>query len=1228
MYLKSLQVVGFKSFADRTSIQFDPGVTAIVGPNGCGKSNVLDAVRWVLGEQSAKALRGGSMQDVIFSGTDRRKPLGLAEVSLTFGDCERELGTEFNEVTVTRRVFRDGQSEYEMNKTPCRLKDIHQLFMDTGIGRTAYSIMEQGKIDQILSSKPEDRRAIFEEAAGITKYKSQKREAMRKLEQMDANLLRLADIIAEVERQTKSLQRQVAKARRYQERIEELRGMETRFARNKFDQASAEIVELQAAVDASHGEQRRLQTELDAQELALRSAREELMAIDTRLAEIRDEHGEIRAALERAEHREKTNDARVSEFNDLRQRALLELATTEERIRAQEEQLGQITEALRRSEAGRNATRESVEQIEEQAQMLTARVHSLENERSGFEEISVRLERTIAGHRGELSSLDLQQKSVLFRFEQLRAERSGIQARLAEIEARLAERQTALAVAEVDLGKRREDVERDRQVESALAGRLREAQSSHAEATHKLQALSAKREALEQLAVSHAGTSEATQEVLRAATKGTLDAKIHGTLSDHFSVRPGYEEPIALLLGDAINTLIVENRASAETILGHLREQADGGAVRVCSLLPLDLARPAPPSNPHPSHALQFINADPVAQPLLETLLADAHIVDDLLSAYAFRLTRPEAVIATQRGELITRAGVVAVGRKDGASLSVLTRYHELRELGAAIEQAEASVASSSWLVTEAEAQLAAAREATGAAQSRLQAHEIAMAEHRQELKAVDRAGAELQGQIETANREIDVLSERDQTGHARQAELRAFLARDEAELAATQEKNQALSAQIDGMADQEDELASGLIEAKVRLATQQQQCEGWQAQREPVANRLLELRELVEIRTRESDDYAARIEQAKFEITQSRADREELTARLETIQARGASAMEARSQAQSAIDDRESALRETRRDLSDLQSGQSAKEVALEKQKMQLEALRQRIRGSYQLELEDLPPLGEEDAETDWDIIEADVAERRAQIDAMGPVNLDAIGEYEELEQRFQFLTAQQQDLVNGKADLLKTIAHINQTTKKLFAETFEQIKVNFHEMFTALFGGGKATLVLLDTDNPLECGIDVVAKPPGKQLQSITLLSGGEKTMTAVALLFSIYMVKPSPFCVLDEMDAPLDESNISRFIKMLDRFASQSQFVVITHNKRTISRADALYGVTMEEHGVSKIVSVRLNREKKSNGNGNSADHETSAPPVPHHPGFAEDPAIPSIAESFGKATELKV
>ena len=520
MYLKSLNVVGFKSFADRTTLEFHRGTTAIVGPNGCGKSNVLDSLRWVLGEQSAKALRGGEMKDVIFSGTETRPPLGMAEVSLTFGECEEQLGTAYNEVTITRRVFRDGASEYEINKTPCRLRDINSLFMDTGIGRTAYSIMEQGKIDQILSSRPEDRRAIFEEAAGITKYKSQKKEAMRKLENTEANLIRLSDIIREVKRQIGSLQRQAGKARRYQSAFEELATLENRWGRRQFETYSSTIATLQNEVDGTRQRQEELDQQVAEQEQRVTGSREELTATDADLGRLREELSAIRHALDRADQRAATNRARVKEFTGLRDQAHLEIAGTEEKVRAGEEQLAHLNNQVENFTKLRGETQERFDAAQDTLQMLAAHIGTVEAERAEVEEEKVEQQRLAQRQEQELAALELQQRNFQLRIEALQFEHSSLAQRRETAEANISRIAEQILAAETLLTECRTTWQEAQQIRRKSEDELKESERARTEIGKAHQQLLARRDALTQLEEQHASAPQAAQRLLKAEAAG------------------------------------------------------------------------------------------------------------------------------------------------------------------------------------------------------------------------------------------------------------------------------------------------------------------------------------------------------------------------------------------------------------------------------------------------------------------------------------------------------------------------------------------------------------------------------------------------------------------------------------------------------------------------------------------------------------------------------------
>jgi chromosome segregation protein len=1190
MYLKSLDVVGFKSFADRTKLEFHPGVTAIVGPNGCGKSNVLDSIRWVLGEQSAKALRGGEMKDVIFSGTDQRPPLGMAEVSLTFGDCEEQLGTEYNEVTITRRVFRDGASEYELNKTPCRLRDIQHLFMDTGVGRSAYSIMEQGKIDLILSSRPEDRRAIFEEAAGITKYKSQKKEALRKLENTEANLVRLADIIREVKRQIGSLQRQAGKARRYQASFAELAVLEQKLGRHQFDAYSKEIETLQADVEGSREKQTKLEEEIAAQEAQIAASREELAVLETELVRLRDEQARQRNLLERAQQRATTNHARVEEFLGLRDQAGREIAATEEKIRVAEDQLRHLSEQVTEFQRKRTETQDQFDAENEALASLTARIGVVESECAEIEERRLGEERKQQKLAQELAGLELQQRNFQLRLETLRGEQTALKQRGEELNLVFTHFGSKVASVEAQLAAERGGLEQSRSSQGEAEAALRSAEKSRAELSQKRNGIEARREALQQLQAQHANAPRAAQRLLAEEA-----AREISTLAARIAVKPGYESPLSLLLGDAVHALLLPDDSAARDWRAKVAER------EICVFAPLHSPRPAPLKSGAPTHAAKFVTAQPAAAGLLAALLEDSHVVETLAEAQQLKAAQPQSVIATMNGELITRPGLVLVGQEAGAtSLAVFTRQAELRQLEASLGDLTVTEGESDRALESARAHVTDRAVVLEAARTSVQQLEISLATVRQEERAAQFTAEEAARQADESSREIHRLSVQENADHEHHEQLRAAIAEADAVLRESEEELDAKRSQLGDLSNQEEAQNHALTERRIELATQVNQCESLERQREPVAARVQELRELAEQRRRESLEHEQRVAQAREEITAATAEQAAASAAQVAVTAQVEQAQVGRNTAQDKIVGQETALRTLRRDHGQIHDARSESEVKLAEQRLFLRNLREKFQRDYQKVLEDLAALEPESTEapTDWSALEADVAAKRAALDALGPVNLEAITEYDELEERHKFLTGQEADLLAAKDQILKAIQEINRTTRTLFAETFEKIKVNFQEMFTELFGGGKASLALLDESDPLECGIEINARPPGKQPQQISLLSGGERTMTAVALLFAIYMVKPSPFCVLDEMDAPLDESNINRFIRILKRFVQMSQFVVITHNKRTISMSDVLYGVTMEERGVSRFVSMRLAQSDTPRGRHDDAPPITEA------------------------------
>lgn len=1218
MYLKSLTALGFKSFADKTTLNFLPGVSAIVGPNGCGKSNISDAIRWVLGEQSAKALRGGEMADVIFNGTDYRKPLGMAEVSLTIGDVDADhlkaagIEVDFNEVTITRRVFRDGGSEYFINKVSCRLKDIQQLFMGTGMGRSSYSIMAQGNITQIISSKPDDRRMVFEEAAGITRFKAQKKETLRKLEHTDQNLLRIQDLIKEVKRQIGSLQRQAGKARRYKQLATELQHLDTQLARHRFDVLQAEIHEREEM-------QRKLQVESELCSETVLRGENEVHQLRERLAELEQELHvaqqqamELKGQIERNENRIHFNQERLNELDAQNAKALSDITQAEERQSGARQELEMVTARLAESTAALEQHKQMLEQKREALsaieRQLSTRQDELRKAQADLFANSQQLSRT----RNEINALDLQKQGNLVRLEKLAAEKMQLQEEKSRLEARLQEFTTNFETEKLNIQNTRGTVE-ERQA------RLRQLQDELNKAGQALDQLlrqqaekRSRLNVLEQLQNDYEGFSTGTQAILRG-NQGVL-----GSLTDRIRVADENISPVETALGHHLQLVLVQEPQAAEQIIAELTAQKKGRA-SIASLA-LSTASEAQLPEIFPAGVaplLGLIEADESVAPLLRKLLDRTLVAPDLASATAaWRESNGYFDFVTRSGELLTRQGVFTGGSGNSAgkqASSVLARKNQIKELQGVIAQLQDQVAEASKNKGALQSEQSALQASLEQARTDLRTREVAIATRQGEFNALQSSLRSLGQKVETVSCEHTRLTAQEQEGIDKRNGLAAKIADFEARESVLQEQVAACNSGLDALRQQRDTANTSLTETKVGLATDEQVCSSFRGQQQHLQQRLRELESLVAARKTEVATFVSRREQFLVEIDASKQRIEALQHEREKANTQIAELDSQKDEQETGILTREENLKEQRRRLGDLQQRRGILDVELAQKSMSIQNLRQRMQDKYQVSLDDVrsecftityadegparvetitpQEMSERGLATDWNTVEEQVSSLQKRVDEIGPVNLVAIEEYEETEQRYKFLTEQHDDLVKAKEQLLEALNQINGQTKEMFAETFAKIRENFQRMFTEIFGGGKADLILVNEGDVLESGIDIVARPPGKQLQSISLLSGGEQTMTAVALLFSIYQVKPSPFCVLDELDAPLDESNINRFVKILQRFLDHSQFIIITHNKRTIGMADVLYGVTMEEHGVSKIVSVKFHKTNETANAGES-------------------------------------
>ncbi|MGA2691751.1 MAG: chromosome segregation protein SMC [Opitutaceae bacterium] len=1228
MYLKALKLHGFKSFADSTTLLFEPGVTAVVGPNGCGKSNIADSIRWVLGEQSAKALRGGKMQDVIFEGAETRKPAQLCEVSMLLTECEKQLGSEFHEIEITRRVFRDGQGEYLFNGQACRLKDIHKLFMDTGVGRTSYSIMAQGQIDQVLSSKPEERRAVFEEAAGITKYKSQRREALGKLALTEQNLARISDVVGEVSRQIGSLKRQASKAMRYKRLAHRLRHLSLAQSALQHGRLTEALAGLEAKLGALRAEAERRKSALDGQQSGLEARKADRSRLNQRVQDAQEAVFDLRSQKEHAENAANLAKIRRSGLAD-------RLAGTRDTLGELEMQLRELAAQVdtgsqdKQLQLGLLGSSDAVyQQHNRELAVSEGELGRLDRELQQAKFELLQFDSAVARLRTEASGYEVDQKTSINRHDALAldhrqaAEQSQAAGKAAsEAAEKLKECLAEKAASEASASEAQQAV-------AGLTREFRELQRRIQETDRQLAQRQARLRLLQQLQERWEGFGEGAKAVLQGRLSGALAGSKATPVSQGIEVKPEFGRAVDSLLGSAAEAIQVSDLATARRIFAQLEQEQIGSIVlRIAELgaqapdgvdLPEGL-RPA-------SAALDRIDEGHPAR----AILGSCYVADDLDAFLEFWRAHPGfafLAVATRKGEVVDRRGLVSGGHANPKkhANSIVQREIDLRETGKALaedqrqhDELRAQGEALNARIAEAELRV---EERRGAVMVSTQALAAAQAEER----AVRRSAEEALNRATRMEQELAALESARLEAQARWEKARAGLAESESAAAAQRKKIDDLESRLTGVRAERDVKREALAQARLELAERRQKVEVLDRGLGEMEKRREQINDLLVERQQEIEAWTGQISELEAEESAQRSSAVRLGDTLAVAQEQVEKIRVELAGVEREMGALEASQAALRLESDAAHAELSAHEVQLAETRQRALFLVEEVRREYDCDLasvnwkamlwradgepEGAKPvdLDEEEAEepvvrrqrkkrpeepgeadlaamdaTDWDAVRAEVDALRHRMSGMGAVNLVAIEEYSELKQRHDFLRSQSDDLTKAKADLIAAIDEINQTSQKQFEVTFEQIKKNFEYTFQTLFGGGRAAIELVQADDVLESGIEIVAQPPGTKLKGISLLSGGQRTLTAVALLFALYLVKPSPFCLLDELDAPLDESNIGRFTDLLKKFVKDSQFIIITHNKRTVAAATAIYGVTMEERGVSKTVSMRFNQE----------------------------------------------
>ena len=1183
MRLKKLEVYGFKSFAQRTEIVFGEGITGIVGPNGSGKSNIGDAVRWVLGEQSAKTLRGASMSDVIFNGTQKRKPLSYCEVSLIFDNEDRALPMDYAEVMVTRRVYRNGESEYYLNRAACRLRDIIDLFRDTGIGKEGYSIIGQGRIDEILSRRSEDRRQIFEEAAGIVKFKARKEEADKKLQRTLENAARIDDILEELGRRLKPLEEQSRAAREYLALSAELKILDMNLFLIRSDRAKVRLAELDEELT-------NLRTVLDDLEIALvekteaRDAHQEaIAALEERITAARDglmacaeSVHEAQNALSalvsrrdtRQENRRRILDeqedsrARLAELDDLHSRSGDAITAQEELVRTAEAALEKARQDAIDADAEASRADSALEEHKSAVMTAMNRLNAVQHDQTRLTTMRGQMERRLE----ELEASD----------DALCEEEARLSALLDEARDRLAQ-ESAL---QDDLARRLDDRRRELDEQDALVIGIRNAAEQLAA---QLQSTQSRHKLLAEMTREMEGYNNSVRRAVQFAKERSMSG-VHGVLAQLISVPLKYETAIDMALGAAQQNIVTDDEDTAKSLIDYLRQNRLGRA----TFLPRTTVR-SKLLNDREKQALRLPGCIGVAADLvqceekyrgiIENLLGRTVIADNLdhgipimrAGNHSFRLV-------TLEGDVMHSGGSMTGGSTQSRMVNLLGRQRELQELTAALKAGKEQLETKKTLLNEGyqkknECKLALA-EATNALHQqeiavareteREEAARAELASHRARLEQTRQAAVQLSDairQIDEQLSSIDLLSGDAQTDQSAMEEKTARL---QADLAAARQRAAEAADRVMNRTLQLSEVRHQLdIIHKDAVRFEQDRA---QLLRD-VDRRTAQLAEMDESDLRDNQEIASTT--AQVELRQLEQRRQEQVA-----QALEGQRAEKQELLRAVLTDMENLHQEHSRDADRIHRT----ELARSRVENDLRVMQDRIWNTYEVTY-----AGAEEfrVEGDFDAVEADrrAAQLMSLIRALGNVNVNAVEEYDETKQRHDLLTAQQADLRQAEADLRDLIERLLQQMQTTFVENFTKLQEFFSQTFTRLFGGGHAELSLMDPNDPLNCGIEVNAQPPGKKLQLLSLLSGGERALTAIAILFAMLKLKPTPFCILDEIEAALDDANIGYYADYLKEYSNSTQFIVVTHRKGTMERCNSLYGVAMEEQGVSKMVSVSL-------------------------------------------------
>ena len=1183
MKLKTLEVIGFKSFVDRLQVSFPGGITTIVGPNGCGKSNVVDAVLWAIGERSAKHLRGKLMEDVIFNGTDGRKPLGMAEVSLTFSNEDGsapEAYEQYTEITVTRRLYRSGESEYLINKVPCRLRDITDLFLDTGIGVNGYSIVEQGRVERLISANPQDRRFLIEEAGGIAKYKERKRLALMKMEATQQNLLRIQDIIAEVKRQIVTLERQVKRAEEYKAIRKEVKEIEIRFALLEYGELSEKGEAARGYLKALRDRELEISAKDAQKEALIESMRLSGMEEEEKLRGLQQETFELGRKIQKMEseieffHREKGGLQKQEDqfIEEIRESLLAWRGTRRERWR--------MEQSKKELEEGSRENEEILKELETLFNDFRTTHQELLEELEAEKVELIDTLTQLTSLKNRLTHLEERKEDLQKRIHSNLKESEEVRTRLTQLEEafseKVKERELNLSIQSIY---QEEKIRWERELEG-LKEIFHQRQIERSNLEETLRQDRSRYLSLKELQENYEGYEKGVRSILLRKREEQEKWKgILGAVADILEPDPRYEIPLEAVLGQRLQYLIVEGEKEGVEAMAFLKTESLGRGSFISKWVHrIGIENQISREEGKPVPLLHFVKVREGFTSVAEFLIGDVGVVerwDDAI--HWMKKDGGFGTLVTLEGDVLEGPGVMSGGSRD-QGLSLLERRREIRNLEQRVKETEEECRKA----YDEEERLRKEIHEKGiqleGRRKEIQDKEIELLHQERDLDGLKKETSQFHQRMEVIQFEQKQLEEEDEDLKKEKKEVSAQMESEETAKKEREGKVQSLKKKVEEVGEGTEDLGGTITEKKVLLASVGEKKKGLETQIYNLSETQRSLKEQISKKVKgvrecrvEGISLREKILQYERELGESlekyRWSEGALSAQKEKVETLSNEWREV-----------EASSKYLRRELEEVRQKIHEEEILYSEVQLKLSHLQESMKERYGTTLS--TSIGASPEDFPKEEMSKRLAELKSALEGFGEVNLMAIEEYQELKQRHDFLSEQQADLHQALDTLRKVILRINRTTTKRFLETFHLVNEKFKEVFSRLFKGGQASLILLEEQDPATTGIDIIAQPPGKKLQNIDLLSGGEKALVATALLFGLFMIKPTPFCLLDEVDAPLDDANINRFIELVKEFSKTSQFVIITHNKNTMEASNTLYGITMETPGVSKIVSVRLN------------------------------------------------